>query len=184
MAKKIDAFSQVTETSEFQCPICLGIVVKATQSPCGHTFCQICIHQYLRKPNSCPVCRANIDVTHCKANAEFDARVRSTRISCEACNKQIRLSKYDKHESSCPAHKDKFKLLKEESISKIQPHDESKNRSTFPCPYCPTANLTNVDLIEHVQVSHNGDNTSVVCPICAVQPWGNPGQVCYSVGLL
>ncbi|KAI9492430.1 hypothetical protein BDB00DRAFT_431240 [Zychaea mexicana] len=43
---------------ELTCPICLQMLSEATSTPCGHTFCQECIHQALRSGmTGCPVCK-------------------------------------------------------------------------------------------------------------------------------
>ncbi|KAM4832077.1 E3 ubiquitin-protein ligase RNF114 isoform 3-T3 [Urocitellus parryii] len=48
------------------------------------------------------------------------------------------------------------------------------NRYTFPCPYCPEKNFDQEGLVEHCKLSHSTDTKSVVCPICASMPWGDP----------
>jgi len=35
------------ENHDFICPICLKYIVAATTTHCGHTFCEICISEYL-----------------------------------------------------------------------------------------------------------------------------------------
>lgn len=48
------------------------------------------------------------------------------------------------------------------------------NRYTFPCPYCPEKNFDQEGLVEHCKLFHSTDTKSVVCPICASMPWGDP----------
>lgn len=48
------------------------------------------------------------------------------------------------------------------------------NRYTFPCPYCPEKNFDQEGLVEHCKLVHSTDTKSVVCPICASMPWGDP----------
>ena len=181
MAHKLDksSFSSnlVTETDDFECSICLGILKCAMQSPCGHIFCTICLDKHLKNQTTCPVCRAKLDLAKCWKNSEIDFRIKHSIIACESCHKQMKLHKYDSHMAKCTTFQSKLKLITEDSISKANLTQVSKNRSTFPCPYCSVTNLTNSDLIEHVQMNHKGDRTMIVCPICAVQPWGNESQV-------
>ena len=45
------------------CSICMDIFKMSTRTPCGHTFCEDCIKNYLNKySKNCPQCRASIDV--------------------------------------------------------------------------------------------------------------------------
>ena len=177
MAHKIDKTNLVTVTDDFECSICLGILKSTMQSQCGHIFCTICLGKHLTNQQTCPVCRAALDIGKCWKNTDIDHRIKYSIIACESCNKQVKLSKYDSHMTKCTTYQSKLKLMKEESISKANLTQFSQNRSTFPCPYCDVSNLTNSDLLEHVQIKHQGNKTAIVCPICAVQPWGNASQV-------
>ncbi|KAF3815817.1 hypothetical protein GH733_016251 [Mirounga leonina] len=47
------------------------------------------------------------------------------------------------------------------------------NRHTFLCPYCPE-NFDQEGLGEHCKLSHSTNTKSVVFPICASMPWGDP----------
>ena len=61
--------------TEFKCPICLELIVKATLAVskdvkdgiarrCGHTFCEDCINTSMRTNSSkCPLCRSRIILT-------------------------------------------------------------------------------------------------------------------------
>ena len=47
---------------EVRCPICLGRVGNASKpSSCIHIFCSLCIKDWLKLSNKCPVCRTKID---------------------------------------------------------------------------------------------------------------------------
>uniref|UniRef100_A0A3B4ADQ0 RING-type domain-containing protein n=1 Tax=Periophthalmus magnuspinnatus TaxID=409849 RepID=A0A3B4ADQ0_9GOBI len=47
---------------EFLCPICLEVFTDPVTTPCGHSFCQVCITQHWnsRKYN-CPLCKKNFN---------------------------------------------------------------------------------------------------------------------------
>ncbi|OQS06603.1 hypothetical protein THRCLA_20339 [Thraustotheca clavata] len=46
------------------CPICLEPSQRPWKSPCGHTYCQLCIVEWVhRRHHSCPICRANLTPT-------------------------------------------------------------------------------------------------------------------------
>lgn len=56
----IDNFGDLVE-SELQCSICSELFVSATTLNCNHTFCQMCINNWLDQPKTrkeCPICRA------------------------------------------------------------------------------------------------------------------------------
>lgn len=46
--------------SEDKCVICLSELYDICMIPCGHTFHNRCIHKWMRKHNTCPVCRKSI----------------------------------------------------------------------------------------------------------------------------
>lgn len=40
-----------------ECPICIGPQENKLRIACGHVFCTICIDEWLKQNNTCPVCR-------------------------------------------------------------------------------------------------------------------------------
>ena len=174
MAEKVKLSLDI---ANFECPICLGVIKAALQSPCGHNFCSSCLSKHVAVQNTCPVCRASLSMGKCWKNSIIDNEVKNAVVACESCGKQVKMSKYDSHMAKCVAYQSRFKLIKEESMSKAKLNAISTNRSTFHCPYCSITNLTNTDLVQHVQMNHTGDRKQIVCPICEVQPWGDSSQV-------
>ena len=58
-------------TDLIYCPICLEIFITPRALPCLHTFCELCLHEYIRaeissskgsniKEFSCPTCRQKV----------------------------------------------------------------------------------------------------------------------------
>ena len=45
---------------EFECQICMDLLVEPITTICGHTFCKICLIRYLRTKLNCPMCRKPI----------------------------------------------------------------------------------------------------------------------------
>ncbi|XP_050535029.1 E3 ubiquitin-protein ligase RNF8-like [Daktulosphaira vitifoliae] len=77
-----DQISKIEETfkekvysvleSEFQCPICNELMVKACTINCSHTFCEVCLNTWLRGNNVCPLCRTSVETkTLCLALDNF-----------------------------------------------------------------------------------------------------------------
>ena len=46
--------------NEFKCSICQELIVTATNLKCSHTFCKVCIDEWLERNKKCPVCRTFI----------------------------------------------------------------------------------------------------------------------------
>ena len=40
------AFKMVTKVAEYECPICLSLIRKATELPCTHLMCHACLEYY------------------------------------------------------------------------------------------------------------------------------------------
>lgn len=46
---------------EFSCIICQELIIRATTLACSHSFCEFCLFSWLKKRNSCPVCRCSVE---------------------------------------------------------------------------------------------------------------------------
>ena len=42
------------------CPICMDFIISSRTAVCGHSFCEICIHESLIRKKECPNCRKDI----------------------------------------------------------------------------------------------------------------------------
>ena len=47
------------------CQICLQPFVQPIDTPCGHTFCHVCIHNYLKVNPMCPLDRKPLNEMTC-----------------------------------------------------------------------------------------------------------------------
>ena len=45
---------------ELNCPICMDYIICCRTAICGHSFCEICIHESLIHRKECPNCRKDI----------------------------------------------------------------------------------------------------------------------------
>ncbi|KAH9362476.1 hypothetical protein HPB48_015610 [Haemaphysalis longicornis] len=114
-------------------------------------FCSGCLAQCKQDDPKCPLCRSIFDPS-----------------------KTLSLSKLRAHHSSCT---DEVEGAAAAPPVYQPPHSASKeNRVTFPCPYCETDNLDLPSLRDHCNANHYNNPRSVVCPVCASMPWGNPHQ--------
>lgn len=46
---------------EFSCIVCQELIIRATTLACAHSFCEYCLYSWLKKRNSCPVCRCTVE---------------------------------------------------------------------------------------------------------------------------
>ncbi|WEW59099.1 hypothetical protein PRK78_004568 [Emydomyces testavorans] len=46
--------------TELDCQICLGLMVDPCTTPCGHSFCQLCLVRILNHSDLCPICRRKL----------------------------------------------------------------------------------------------------------------------------
>ncbi|EDL06516.1 zinc finger protein 313, isoform CRA_a, partial [Mus musculus] len=85
------------------------------------------------------------------------------------------LSKIRAHVTSCSKYQNYIMegVKATTKDASLQPRN-IPNRYTFPCPYCPEKNFDQEGLVEHCKLTHSTDTKSVVCPICASMPWGDP----------
>ena len=67
----MDNFRELAE-SQLQCAVCSELFVEATSINCGHTFCNYCITEWMKKKANCPVCRTDIKQSvQCKVLDEY-----------------------------------------------------------------------------------------------------------------
>ncbi|XP_028926728.1 E3 ubiquitin-protein ligase RNF114 [Ornithorhynchus anatinus] len=162
------------DSSRFTCPVCLEVYDKPVKAQCGHIFCSACLKECLKpKKPVCGVCRSPLLIK--ERARELESQIERTETTCNGCHKNLSLSKMREHAASCS----KYQSLLMEDV-KAASKDVSlqlrdvPNRFTFPCPYCSEKNLDQEGLVEHCKRDHSLDAKSVVCPICASMPWGDP----------
>ncbi|XP_036039360.1 E3 ubiquitin-protein ligase RNF114 [Onychomys torridus] len=166
--------SDTDPLSRFTCPVCLEVFEKPVQVPCGHVFCSACLQECLKpKKPVCGVCRSAL-APGVRA-VELERQIESTETSCHGCRKNYVLSKIRAHVASCSKYQNYIMegVKATTKDASLQPRNVP-NRYTFPCPYCPEKNFDQEGLVEHCKLSHSTDPKSVVCPICASMPWGDP----------
>lgn len=56
------SLADLTESlsKEFTCPICQELFYNPSTLNCGHSFCEGCIHSWLPKSHTCPLCRTAV----------------------------------------------------------------------------------------------------------------------------
>ncbi|KAM9063945.1 E3 ubiquitin-protein ligase RNF114-like isoform 1-T1 [Sarcophilus harrisii] len=172
---RVGAAAAANPLSRFTCPVCLEVYEKPERAPCGHVFCAVCLQQCLKpKKPVCGVCRSALSLGT-KA-VDLEKQIEATEATCSGCKKKLALSKMRNHVASCSKYQS-YLMEGVKATTKdmtYQPSRNIPNRFTFPCPYCPEKNFDQEGLAEHCKMYHSTDTKSVVCPICASMPWGDP----------
>lgn len=173
--------SMISSTEEFVCPICLEIFQKPVTISCGHTFCSVCLAQCKQDDPKCPLCRSIFDPSKTVRAKDLAKNISSLKAPCSGCRKVVLLSKLRAHNRTCT---DQVEGATAVWPPVYQPPNgvsvcgvsNQENRHTFSCPYCETDNLDLGGLRDHCNADHDNSLQSVVCPVCASMPWGNPDQ--------
>ncbi|CAF1147216.1 unnamed protein product [Adineta steineri] len=90
---------------ELKCSLCMQPFQVLVSATCGHTFCHVCISQWVARQSTCPTCRMRTSTE--------DFRPISTRIvlnqlerllmKCKRCNKMnIQRGNIHEHQQRCP----------------------------------------------------------------------------------
>ena len=52
------AQNEKVESSDYECPLCMRLLWNPITTPCGHTFCKICLDRVLDHNTTCPMCKS------------------------------------------------------------------------------------------------------------------------------
>ena len=71
------------------CGVCGGVLEEAVLTPCGHSFCRLCLHTWLARPASltCPECRAHVPPDSVKPVHSLRNLIRGLEVECEHCHR-------------------------------------------------------------------------------------------------
>ncbi len=48
----------LVEPTDFECPLCFRLLWQPITTPCGHTFCKMCLDRVLDHNIECPMCKS------------------------------------------------------------------------------------------------------------------------------
>ena len=170
----------VCDLSEYTCAICIEVQREPYELSCGHTFCKACIESHLHTSEACPVCR-EASSAPARPSKDLDAR-RRLSARCGGCGQTVPLLSYRSHTEQCQAHAEAEEAATTAAAATATaalggraPPPPPPNRSTFACPFCPSAReMARADLLAHLQREHAREgHRPAVCPVCAAMPWGD-----------
>eukprot|EP00457_Paulinella_chromatophora_P005926 gb/GEZN01005944.1/.p1 GENE.gb/GEZN01005944.1/~~gb/GEZN01005944.1/.p1 ORF type:complete len:376 (+),score=36.83 gb/GEZN01005944.1/:47-1174(+) len=87
----VEWFAEPQPDPSFICSICNGVFRIPVQTanpteddpdPCGHTFCQTCIKEWLRRRKSCPSCRRPLSADQLHKDIPLQRRVAELKAVC------------------------------------------------------------------------------------------------------
>ena len=75
---------------DWECAICMDVMINPVKTKCGHSFCKHCIVRYLknRYEKACPFCRREVAIKDLKRNEELYKITENLLIRCphSLCN--------------------------------------------------------------------------------------------------
>jgi len=117
-----------SELKEFECPICCNTMRRATETDCGHLFCESCIKSWLKIKQKCPICKSKI----AKHSSSFYFRNKISRLQAKCrCGKILHLKMLDAHQNVCKDSVSQYsqlsrKILKDKRLleARLQKHEQ------------------------------------------------------------
>ncbi|XP_078073132.1 E3 ubiquitin-protein ligase RNF114 [Mustelus asterias] len=166
------------EAVDFECPICFQSLERPVKTQCGHVFCQEChSRNFHASDGKCPICRKDTSFTEQRA-MDIEEQMMTKKANCRGCDTQVCLMDMRAHTQTCSKYLEEYGPALD-AYTPPQPTPASYSTIetigwTFTCPYCQEANYDVEDLVTHCCTHHSHDYRRVVCPICALMPWGDP----------
>lgn len=97
--------SKNIKNSEFECSICLNILISPVIINCGHTFCETCIDKWLKDNNVCPLCKNTLANKKKIINLILKEYLYDTIVVCKnltrGCDWNGKYFKYVEHIDLC-----------------------------------------------------------------------------------
>ncbi|XP_061092765.1 ligand of Numb protein X 2b isoform X2 [Conger conger] len=116
---------------ELVCHICLQPLLRPMDTPCGHTYCFLCLSSFLREQDFCPVDRQRLQLHQCRASSLLVRNLLDKlTVLCPFhahCQQQMQRCELQPHlHNRCPA----FRKLREEAEKRKRPSwNELKGRA-------------------------------------------------------
>lgn len=76
----------------FICPICYESITDCYMTPCGHNFCEACIHEAINRKHRCPMCSVEVMAEQLVKNHHMDGLMQAVMQQKEIASKNYVLS--------------------------------------------------------------------------------------------
>mmetsp|Transcript_34611 Transcript_34611/g.55691 ORF Transcript_34611/g.55691 Transcript_34611/m.55691 type:complete len:417 (-) Transcript_34611:96-1346(-) len=86
-----------SKLKDLVCLICQNVARDIVESTCGHVFCELCIHKWLRRSKTCPLDRKPLTRNNLHPAARDRRMIASMKFTCPTCKKQMQARDYFVH---------------------------------------------------------------------------------------
>ena len=73
------------------CAICQSIYKNPTRISCAHTFCELCIKEWLKKNANCPMCRKKVSKNQTGKDLVAQGIINKLEVKCPLKSKKSKL---------------------------------------------------------------------------------------------
>ena len=85
----------------FNCEICMSVVENPKECvQCNALMCEVCINKWKEKNDSCPMCRAKINLAD-NLNRFAQNKLNDLEFKCDTCQKNFKYETRKQHWQSC-----------------------------------------------------------------------------------
>ncbi|XP_050411172.1 kinesin light chain 1 isoform X2 [Patella vulgata] len=154
------------------CSICLNDFQQPVTIDCHHSFCFICLEDYVNKTSNkdqfkCPLCRCLIDGDVQRFSPKLNIEDNSTIPQCDVCNEdksQYFCRDCDQYLcKSCKTMHDKMKICKDHFVCR---YDEKKICQQSNDPMMEMLSATSVTHPKDFCPNHEGETVKIYCKDC------------------
>lgn len=89
-------FHSMASSEDYNCPICLDLLLEPVVGACGHEFCRDCYRQWLSRSRtypSCPLCRVPLSMSVPGKPQNMEKHTKPTQGSFQSCSVVVGVSR-------------------------------------------------------------------------------------------
>lgn len=140
--------------NSLKCKICLKILQNPKVDECGHSFCNLCLYNLLKKKFICPISKKKIEIQKCIPNLFLQNLLQNIEIVCVECKEIVKMKKNNSHIIKCQLRKKiKDKKIFEEILPIFVKRDQMEKKKTI-------LEIENFHLLE--SINYNKKNLELI----------------------